>query len=230
MHHQPQTTNHRPQTILVDFGNVLYSIDFARTVRAFEALDGYNGAPIRFGVDDQDELFFRVDRGELTNEEFRRELRSRFGFTCSDDEIDRAWCAILIAPFPFISKVISDIRGRFVGARVVMLSNISELHLEQAMRTTPELFERARSVHDGTSLATRYSLLDDYYYSCRIHHRKPSPEAFLYVCEREGVDPHDCVLFDDSSANCAAAMALGMQVSRVTPGDPDLAFRVLQGA
>jgi putative hydrolase of the HAD superfamily len=216
--------------VIVDFGNVLYSIDFARTVQAFEALAGYNGEPIRFGVDDQDELFFRIDRGELTKEAFRAELRSRFGFTCSDDEIDRAWCAILISPFPFIDKVISDIRGRFVGARVVMLSNISELHLEQAMRTTPELFEGVERVLDGGSLATRYSLLDDYYFSCRIGLRKPSAEVFLYVCEREGVRPEDCVLFDDSAANCEAAMKLGMRVVRVTPGDPDLAFRELQGA
>lgn len=220
--------------IVLDFGNVLYSIDFSRTVRAFEALAGYNGAPIRFGVDDQDELFFRIDRGELTTVEFRAALRERFGFTCADDEIDRAWCAILIAPFPFIDKVISDIRGRFVGARVVMLSNISELHLEQAMRETPTLF-RGRSLVVGGeeplgSLATSYSLLDDYFFSCRIGLRKPSPEAFLYVCEREGVAPNDCVLFDDSAANCAAAMQLGMKVSRVTPGDPDLAFRELQGA
>jgi glucose-1-phosphatase len=220
--HQPQTTDHRPQTILVDFGNVLYSIDFSRTVRAFEALAGYNGEPIRFGVDDQDELFFRIDRGELTKEAFRAELRSRFGFTCSDDEIDRAWCAILISPFPFIDKVIFDVRGRFVGARVVMLSNISELHLEQAMRTTPELFEGV-----GARLGVP---LDDYYFSCRIGLRKPSAEVFLYVCEREGVRPEDCVLFDDSAANCEAAMKLGMRVVRVTPGDPDLAFRELQGA
>ena len=217
--HQPPNhppPDHQPQTILLDFGNVLYSIDFTRTVRAFEALDGYNGAPIRFGVDEQDELFFRIDRGELSTVEFRTALRTQYGFTCTDDEIDRAWCAILIAPFPFIDKVISDVRGRFVGARVVMLSNISELHLEQALRTTPELFGGAP--------------LDDYYFSCRIGHRKPSTEAFLYVCEREGVAPNDCVLFDDSAANCAAAMALGMAVSRVTPGDPDLAFRELTRA
>lgn len=216
--------------IVLDFGNVLYAIDFTRTVRAFEALDGYNGAPIRFGVDDQDELFFRIDRGELSTVEFRTALRSQFGFTCTDDEIDRAWCAILIAPFPFIDKVISDVRGRFVGARVVMLSNISELHLEQALHTTPELFDGLESVVGGGSLATRYSLLDDYFFSCRIGHRKPSAEAFLYVCEREGVAPNDCVLFDDSAANCAAAMALGMAVSRVTPGDPDLVFRELTRA
>ncbi|RPI68940.1 MAG: HAD family phosphatase [Ignavibacteriae bacterium] len=220
--------------LIVDFGNVLYSIDFARTVRAFEALAGYNGEPIRFGVDDQDELFFRIDRGELTKEAFRAELRSRFGFTCSDDEIDRAWCAILISPFPFIDKVISDIRGRFVGARVVMLSNISELHLEQAMRTTPELFEGVgarRGVGARHGVRARHGVpLDDYYFSCRIGLRKPSAEVFLYVCEREGVRPEDCVLFDDSAANCDAAMKLGMRVVRVTPGDPDLAFRELQGA
>lgn len=232
-----QTTDDR-RLVIVDFGNVLYSIDFARTVQAFEALAGYNGEPIRFGVDDQDELFFRIDRGELTKEAFRAELRSRFGFTCSDDEIDRAWCAILIGPFPFIDKVISDIRGRFVGARVVMLSNISELHLEQAMRTTPELFEGVGArlgVPAGVGArhgvrARRGVPLDEYYFSCRIGLRKPSAEVFLYVCEREGVRPKDCVLFDDSAANCEAAMKLGMRVVRVTPGDPDLAFRELQGA
>ncbi|MFZ9869838.1 MAG: HAD-IA family hydrolase, partial [Candidatus Kapaibacteriota bacterium] len=46
----------------------------------------------------------------------------------------------------------------------------------------------------------------------------------------EVVAPEQCILFDDSAANCRSANRLGIRTVQVTPGDPGLAFRAPTGA
>jgi mannitol-1-/sugar-/sorbitol-6-phosphatase len=45
-----------------------------------------------------------------------------------------------------------------------------------------------------------------------IVHGKPHPECFLQAAERLGVDPADCLVFEDAPAGIAAAHAAGMKV------------------
>ncbi|MDQ4214623.1 HAD-IA family hydrolase [Microbacterium capsulatum] len=51
-----------------------------------------------------------------------------------------------------------------------------------------------------------------------VHASKPDPEGFLLGAERLGVDPADCIVFEDSSAGIAAARAAGMRVIGVGAG------------
>lgn len=194
---------------MVDVGNVLYRIDFERTRFALQQLAGYNGREIRFGVDEQDQLFIAADRGDVSPDEFRKGLRHQFGFTVSDDELDSAWCAILIEPFGHAYRIESDLQKAYPDVRMVLVSNISELH--------------HRRVHDFFIRGWR---TDQIYLSYQMRHRKPDPDSFLHVCAAEGVAPHHCILFDDSAANCRSARSLGIRTVRVTPGDPHLVFRV----
>jgi putative hydrolase of the HAD superfamily len=193
-----------PTLTILDLGGVLFNIDFERTRTAFRACEGYNGTPILFGVEDQDPLFVAYDRGDVSTAAFRDALRERYGFTCSDGEIDRAWNAILDAGlFPFAPDLVRSIRTRYcqgAGDRLVIFSNISELHHLNAQ-------ERCRPVFDR---------VDHVYLSYVERVRKPDPEAFLHVCRAEGFAPQHTRLIDDSRANCAAAAALGIDVIHVT--------------
>ncbi|MGA0833586.1 MAG: HAD-IA family hydrolase [Candidatus Kapaibacteriota bacterium] len=201
------------QLAMVDVGNVLYRIEFQRTRTALQNLPGYNGREILFGVDDQDPLFIAADRGDVSVEAFRRGLRDQFGFSATDAELDRAWCAILMEPFAHAYQVELDLHLMYPKARMVLVSNISELHHRQAA----SFFEQGwRS--------------NQLYLSYLMRHRKPDPESFLHVCSTEGVAPEQCILFDDSAANCRSANRLGIRTVQVTPGDPGLAFRAPTGA
>ncbi len=66
------------------------------------------------------------------------------------------------------------------------------------------------------SLALRRLELGDFfegvYYAEDLKLEKHAPESFLYLASLLGVEASDCVLFDDSPANCAAARAAGMGV------------------
>lgn len=204
--------------ILVDYGNVLFDIDFSLTIEALKALDGYNNTHIAFGVEDQDNLFVQFDKGEIPPHEFRSRLRSRFGFTCSDNDLDAAWCAILKAPYPHWMFAITELKEKYPNEQFVLLSNISVLHYQYIQH------------HFRSDFIELRKMFDRQYFSFQMGLRKPDAEAFLHVCEREGVTPADCIFYDDSQANCEAAKGLGMQVAQVTPGDPRLSFLVLERA
>ncbi|MGW2776030.1 HAD-IA family hydrolase [Streptomyces olivaceoviridis] len=61
---------------------------------------------------------------------------------------------------------------------------------------------------------------------------KPDPEGFLKGAAELGVDPADCVVFEDSGAGIAAGRAAGMRVVGVGPRavfhEPDVAVRDLR--
>lgn len=181
--------------LILDLGGVLFNIDFERTRDAFRQLPGYNGAPIQFGVEQQSDVFVAYDRGDITTAEFRASLRALYGFTCTDLEIDRAWCAILDKGlFPDATQRVETFKSMFNPTRTVILSNISELHhLDSVERCEPV-----------------FAMVDAVYLSYQMRLRKPDPNAFLYVCEREGYLPTQTALVDDSVANCMAASGVGV--------------------
>lgn len=188
---------------ILDLGGVLFNIDFQRTLHAMMALEGYNGRDVMFGVEDQDPIFVAYDRGDISTVEFRARLRELYGFTCTDALIDRAWCAILDnGLFTHAEAAVAHIRQTRVRSsndRLVIFSNISELHYLDAR-------DRCAPVFDAV----------DYVYLSYVERvRKPDPAAFLHICTVERVDPTDTLLIDDSRANCASATALGMKTIHV---------------
>jgi beta-phosphoglucomutase len=44
-----------------------------------------------------------------------------------------------------------------------------------------------------------------------ITHSKPDPEIFLLAAHKLGIDPHECVVFEDAEAGVEAAVAAGMK-------------------
>jgi FMN phosphatase YigB (HAD superfamily) len=181
--------------LILDLGGVLFDIEFERTRQALLALPGYNGTPINFGVEQQSDIFVSYDRGDISTAQFREGLRSLYGFTCDDSDLDRAWCAILDKGL-FVDAVqrVQRFKDTYGAERTVILSNISELHhLDSAQRCIPV-----------------FDAVDQVYLSYVIRLRKPDPQAFLHVCRAEGYATASTILVDDSWGNCAAASQLGI--------------------
>lgn len=183
--------------LILDLGGVLFNIEFERTRNALLSLPGYNGIPIDFGVEQQSDVFVAYDRGDMTTSEFRTSLRSLYGFTCSDSELDRAWCAILDKGlFSDATERVERFKTMFRAERTVILSNISELHHLDSVDRCKPVFE----------------MVDAVYLSYMMRLRKPDPRAFQHACTSEGYPPERTVLIDDSISNCRAAESLGMSV------------------
>lgn len=54
----------------------------------------------------------------------------------------------------------------------------------------------------------------------RVTNSKPHPEGFLLAASTLGIDPADCVVFEDSGAGIRAGLDAGMQVIGVGPHAP----------
>ena len=59
---------------------------------------------------------------------------------------------------------------------------------------------------------------------------KPDPEVFLIACRELGLEPEQCVVFEDAAAGVQAAKAAGMRVIGIgSPGQLEEADRVIGG-
>src|SRR5829696_2132695 len=59
-----------------------------------------------------------------------------------------------------------------------------------------------------------------------VAHGKPAPDLFLLAAERIGVDPSQCVVFEDAPNGVLAANAAGMRVAAVPAASRTTAFPV----
>ena len=50
-----------------------------------------------------------------------------------------------------------------------------------------------------------------------VEHGKPAPDTYALAAERLGVDPHDCVAFEDAEPGLQSARAAGMTAVDVRP-------------
>lgn len=69
--------------------------------------------------------------------------------------------------------------------------------------------------YDALSQKGILNLLDGGIYSCTAHYRKPDPEIYQILFEKYGLEPTECVFFDDRERNLKASEELGMPTELV---------------
>ncbi|NJM26881.1 MAG: beta-phosphoglucomutase [Bacteroidia bacterium] len=69
--------------------------------------------------------------------------------------------------------------------------------------------KNARSVIDLLHIKDLFDTIVD---GTMIIHTKPHPEIFLLAASRLGIDPADCLVFEDAASGVEAARAAGMRV------------------
>src|SRR5690606_36734000 len=84
------------KNIILDYGNVIFMIDFQRVKQAFTALGVANVDEV-FAHSGQIALFDDFDKGKISAHEFRDSLRTLSNkLMLTDSEVDQAWNALLI--------------------------------------------------------------------------------------------------------------------------------------
>ena len=179
------------KAVIFDFGNVLSILDRSATDRAFAAHCGLSpeevGSRLR-----SDDLLFDLETGRIDAREHFERVKRALGADNSwnYDEYDEEFmrCILPNPPGRAALKAAAE-----AGHRTFILSNTSFLHsraifLDETLAGLPEL----------------YAL------SYKIGCMKPDPRIWLWLLERAGLEPEDCVYVDDVEAYCATAGALGM--------------------
>lgn len=190
-------------TLLFDLGGVIMDIRRENAVAALEAL-GMKEANDFLGEYGQKGPFLALEKGEVTPEEFRAQVRPMLRPGVTDAEIDAAFDRFLTGiPVERLRALERLHRTR----RIYMLSNTN------AIMWRGKIAEEFRK--DGHDMGYYF---DGWVPSFEVHAYKPDAEIFRIARERFGLVPERTLFLDDSEANCRAASALGFRTAHVRPG------------
>ncbi|MDR6944249.1 HAD family hydrolase [Mucilaginibacter pocheonensis] len=194
------------KNIIFDYGNVIFSLDFLKTEQAWKQL-GINNAAEFFGHKQQDKIFDKFDRGEITADEFRAYIRQKTGNPMlTNTQIDTAWNSMLLGIEPGNHELLINLKGKY---RTFLLSNINAIHYDHIMA-----YLKLEFAYNGND-----HIFEKTYYSHLVGKRKPEPEIFELVLNENNLEPAQTLFIDDSPQHLATAQKLGIQTFLMTAPD-----------
>jgi len=191
------------RNIIFDLGGVILNINPALTVDAFRNLgckDFYEG-------DNESlckELFYNLENGSSSPEVFRDNVRMMFVNHKNDEEIDRAWTAMILDIPAVRVRYLEELKKSY---RIFLLSNTNEIHRRK--------FHRDFEAGFGYSF---YDLFERNFYSHEMGMRKPNLQIYLKALSTAGLVPEETLFIDDMEENTEAARSAGMKVLHIQPG------------
>ncbi|MEO3407237.1 HAD family phosphatase [Mucilaginibacter sp. CAU 1740] len=194
------------KNIIFDYGNVIFSIDFKRVQQSWNQL-GIANPETFFGHKEQDKIFDKFDRGEVTAAEFREYVREKTNNPAlTDEQIDAAWNSILVGIAEGNHDLLLQLKDKY---RTFLLSNINAIHYDYIMNYLKTDFG-----FDGND-----HLFEKTYYSHLTGKRKPEPAIFEQVLQENNLKPEETLFIDDSPQHLETAKKLGIQTFLMTAPD-----------
>ena len=174
--------------LLVDFGGVLTTNVF-ESFRAFCEREGLDPNEVKrlFREDPRAlEELRRLERGELTEDQFAERFGPLLGVEDTDGLVDR-----LFAEMQADEAMIGAVRtARRAGVRTGLISN-----------------SWGAGRYDRSSFV---ELFDGIIISGEVGLNKPDAAIYRLGAQRVGLPPEECVFVDDLRENCEGAEAVGM--------------------
>ena len=199
------------KNIIFDYGNVIFSIDFRKAQEAFKQL-GIADTDAFFGHRQQDQIFDKFDRGEVTEDEFRQYVREKIGNPAiTDQQITNAWNSLLLGIAPGNHDLLLKLKEKY---RTFLLSNINAIHYTYIMNYLKTDFGFDDNEH----------LFEKTYYSHLVGKRKPELHIFEQVMAENNLKPEETLFIDDSPQHLEAAKQLGIHTFLMTAPDTLAAF------
>ncbi|NTW31182.1 MAG: HAD family phosphatase [Bacteroidetes bacterium] len=199
------------KNIIFDLGAVLLNIDFKKTIEAFRKL-GITNIDELFSEYSQKEFFDSFEKGLITPQQFRAEIRKYLQNILADEDIDDAWNGmILYFPIENINLLIS-LKSKY---RTFLLSNTNETHYIFYNKILQTQFKI-----DNLS-----NLFEKAYYSHKLGLRKPDKEIFNLVLKENNLIQEETLFIDDNPRNIATASTLGINTVLLKP--PKILLKVL---
>ena len=194
------------RNIVFDLGNVVINIDPDLTLQMFRDY-GVANFDEMYSIMRQTDVFDRLDTGKMTLPEFRNAIREYTKINLTDEQIDEAWCAMLLDFPEENAELLRKLRDE--GYKLYLLSNTNEMHIKYYTKYLKQQF--------GRDLLSE--LFDQTFYSHETGLRKPNREAFEYVLKAEGLKPAETLFIDDLEHNVIGARQTGMQAYHLPKGE-----------
>lgn len=187
-------------TIIFDLGGVIINVDASFTMAAFSKLGIPNPHEI-FTIEKQGRLCDKLEVGELSPEDFIRELSDLTPNDVSYEEIITAWNAMLLDIPAHRIDLLKQLSKKY---KLYLLSNTNPMHTQYAnnlmLKTYGVTFE---------------DLFLKTYYSFEVGLRKADPKVFQHILDENSLIPKETLLVDDLENNILSAHNLGMQTCHV---------------
>jgi len=185
------------KNIILDLGGVVINIDYQLTIDAFEKL-GIVNAHEFYSQQQQTNLFDLLEKGNISDDSFRDEIRKFAQKNLSDEAIDNAWNAMLLDFPPARLETLMLLKSKY---KTFLLSNTNSIHYRAYTQTLKTNFGKEN--------------LSDYfhkeYYSHLIKRRKPNPDVFRFVINDQNLQPHETLFIDDSKQHILGAQSVNLQ-------------------
>lgn len=178
-------------TVIFDLGKVLLEFDYGIVARRLAAHSGRDAEQIR-GLLDQSPLLFRFESGQMTNDEFFREVSLLTGYTGALDEFADIFGDIF-APIAPMIELHAQLRAR--GVQTFIFSNTNDLAIRHIRTNFPF-----------------FAGFTGYIYSHEAGTMKPDARIYEVVERRTGRSGAELLYIDDRLENVEAGAARGWRV------------------
>jgi len=185
------------KNIIFDLGNVLLNLDFDASIKAFQKL-GLNNNVIDRQQAYADPVFYNLEIGKITPEEFRSGIREILrNPNAKDQEIDDAWYAMILDIPAKRVQVVQDLKKNY---NVYLFSNTNKIHIDRLLPA----FKKEHGFDFPTLFKTAF-------YSHEIHERKPDLSSYKKVIALSGINAGESIFIDDLEKNIIGAEKAGLR-------------------
>ena len=191
--------------IIFDLGGVLINIDYLETKSEFEKLGILNFDTL-FTQFQQDHIFDRFEKGEISPEIFYEKLKDKAEIEISITDFNQAWNAMLL-DFPEVRmNLLEDLKK---SHRLFLLSNTNSLHIPSFKKSIKQegLYDRYTAV------------FEKHYYSSEVGMRKPDTEIFDLVVNENNLIKEKTLFIDDSPQHVEGAINAGLNALFLKPDE-----------
>jgi glucose-1-phosphatase len=190
------------KNLVFDFGGVLVDLDKERCVNHFKTLGAADIEQL-LGVYTKTGFFQDYEKGNISDDNFRKQLRSHVKSNVSDAALDEAWNSFLVGIPSNKLECLLQLRRKY---NVFLLSNTNFIHWDYSCNN---MF-----TYNGYKVD---DFFDKIFLSFKMHEAKPDISIFKTVLSETNINPEETLFLDDSQDNCNTATTLGIHTKLIKP-------------
>ena len=191
------------KNIVFDLGGVVIDIDFELTFNAFTQLSPYSLEEVKKIMLELN-IWDKYERGELSDQSFVDIIRESLKLTQPDEEIIKAWNALLLELPKERIDLVKAINEKY---NTYVLSNTSNLHIVGVNKI----------LEKSTGEKGLKDVFGKIYYSYEINRRKPDRDIYEFLLKDANLKPEETLFLDDNLDNILSAQKVGIQTIHVEP-------------
>lgn len=191
------------KNLIFDLGGVILDLSVAHTLDSFARLSNLPRERVQ-EIYVSESGFLHYEKGLIDDRTFRDFVRKTYSISSPDEEIDRAWNAMLRGIPSQKLELLTRLQNEF---QVFLLSNTNAIHLHHINEVM---------LVNGPVRRTLDSYFHKAYYSHMMGKRKPDPDIFEQVLEENRLVPEQTLFLDDYDINIEGAKAVGIKTVHVT--------------